>query len=92
VQHLRAWIDLPVLRYGRVFKEKPGKKRADDLLKLRRHQIKRRTAIYNVHITVRGRLYTTGLFDGDPGCRFCGMETESVQHIICCWKDLARQP
>jgi hypothetical protein len=32
-----------------------------------------------------------GLFDGDPTCRFCRMETETVQHIICCWEALTRQ-
>jgi hypothetical protein len=32
-----------------------------------------------------------GLFNGDPSCRFCGMETETVQHITCCRKALARQ-
>jgi hypothetical protein len=32
-----------------------------------------------------------GLFDGDPACRFCRMETETVQHIICCSEALARQ-
>ena len=25
-----------------------------------------------------------GLFDGDPACRFCRMETETVYRIICC--------
>jgi len=39
----------------------------------------------------RGHLYTMGLFDGYPICRFCGMETETVQHIICCCEALARQ-
>jgi hypothetical protein len=32
-----------------------------------------------------------GLFDGDPTCRFCGKETETVQHITCCCEALARQ-
>jgi len=32
-----------------------------------------------------------GLFDGDPVCRFCGMEAETVQHIICCCEELAQQ-
>ena len=36
-------------------------------------------------------MFTMGLFDGDPICRFCGMETETVQHIICCCEALARQ-
>ena len=32
-----------------------------------------------------------GLFSGDPTCRFCRMETETVQHITCCCEALARQ-
>jgi hypothetical protein len=32
-----------------------------------------------------------GLFDGDPTCRFCRLETETMQHIICCCKALAHQ-
>ena len=49
------------------------------------------TAIYTGHAPVRGHMYTTGPFDGDPICRFCGMETEKEQHIVCCCKTLARQ-
>jgi len=48
-------------------------------------------AIYTGHAPVRGHLYTVGLFDGNPICRFCGMETETVQHIICCCEALACQ-
>ena len=43
------------------------------------------------HAAVRGHLCTVGLFDGDLTCRFCRKETETVQHIICCWEALARQ-
>jgi len=43
------------------------------------------------HAPVRGHLYTVGQFDGDPVCRFCGMKTETVQHIICCCEALAGQ-
>jgi hypothetical protein len=32
-----------------------------------------------------------GLFEGDPTCRFCRKEAETVQHIICCCEVLARQ-
>ena len=32
-----------------------------------------------------------GLFDGDPTCRFCRKEAETVQHIVCCCETLARQ-
>jgi hypothetical protein len=43
------------------------------------------------HAPVRKHLHIMGLFDGDPTCRFCGKETETVQHIICCCEALARQ-
>ena len=91
MQHLRAWIDLRGLRHGKLFIDRPCKKRADDLLKLGRHQLKMATAIYTGHAPVKGHLYTMGLFDGNPICRFCGMETETVQHIICRCEALARQ-
>ena len=39
-QHLRTWIDLPGLKHGKLFIDKPCKKRADDLLKLGGHQLK----------------------------------------------------
>jgi hypothetical protein len=43
------------------------------------------------HVPVRRHLYIMGLFNGDPTCRVCRMETETVQHIICCCKVLAHQ-
>jgi len=49
------------------------------------------TVIYTGHAPVRGHLFTMALFDGDPICRFCGMETVTVQHIIYCCEVLARQ-
>jgi len=91
VQHHRAWIDMPGLRHGKLFIGKPCKKTADDLLKLSRHQLRMVTAIYTRHAPVRGHLYIVGLFDVDPICRFWGMETETVQHIICCCEALAHQ-
>ena len=48
-------------------------------------------AILTGHAPVRGHLYTVGPFDGDPTCRFCRKDTETVQHIICCCEALARQ-
>jgi hypothetical protein len=48
-------------------------------------------AILTGHAPVRRHLNIIGLFDGDPTCRFCRMETEIMQHIICCCEALARQ-
>jgi hypothetical protein len=90
-QHYRAWKDLPGQRHGKLFIGKPCKKRADDLLKLSRHLLRLTFAIFMGHAPVRGHLYTMGLFNGDPSCRFCRKETEIVQHITCCCETLARQ-
>jgi hypothetical protein len=90
-QHHSAWRDLPGLRHRRLFIGRPCKKRADDLLKLSRHQLKMVVAILTGHAAVRGHLYIMGLFEGDPTCRLCRKETETVQHIICCCKALAHQ-
>jgi hypothetical protein len=89
-QHYIAWKDLPGHRHGRLFIGRPCKRRAEDLLKLSRHQLKMAVAILTGHAPVRRHLYIRGLFGGDPSCRFCRMETETVQHIICC-EVLARQ-
>ena len=48
-------------------------------------------AILMGHAPVQKHLRVTGLFNGDPTCRFCRMEAETVQHIICCCEVLARQ-
>jgi hypothetical protein len=86
-----AWRDLPGRRHGKLFIGRPCKKRADDLLRLRRPQLKTVVAILTGHAPVRRHLNIMGLFDRDPTCRFCRMETETVQHIICCCEALARQ-
>jgi hypothetical protein len=39
-------------------------------------------AIVTGHVPVRKHLRTMGLFEGDPNCRFCRKEVETVQHII----------
>ena len=88
---LNTWKDIPDCRHGKLFIGRPCKKVADDLLKLGRHQLKMVVAILTGHAPVKGRLRIMGLFNGDPSCRFCGMETETVQHITCCCKSLARQ-
>jgi hypothetical protein len=65
--------------------------RAEDLLKLGRHQLEMVVAILTGHAPVRGHLRTKDLLDGDPSCILCGMDAETVQHIICCCKELSRQ-
>jgi hypothetical protein len=48
-------------------------------------------AILTGHAAVRRHLNIMGLFEGDPTCRFCRKETETVQCIICCCEVLVCQ-
>ena len=82
---------MPGCKHCKLFKGRPYKKTADDLLKLNRQQLKLAVAILNGHAPVRCHLLTIGLFDGDPSCRFCGMGTETVQHLVCRFEALSRQ-
>jgi hypothetical protein len=86
-----AWRDLPGHKHGKLFIGRPCKRRADDLLKLNRHQLKMVVVILTAHAPVRRHLHIMGLFEGDPTCRLCRKETETVQHIVCCCKAVAGQ-
>jgi hypothetical protein len=78
-------------RHGKLFISGPCEKRSDKLLRLSRRQLKMVVGILTGHVPVRKHLHTMDLFDGDPTCRFCEKETETVQYIICCCEALARQ-
>jgi hypothetical protein len=90
-QHYCAWKYLPSHRHGKLLISGPCKKRADDLLKLNRHQLKMIVVILTGHAPVRLHLHTISLFEGDTSSRYCRKEAETVQHIICrcealaCW-------
>jgi hypothetical protein len=91
LEHFNTWTHLPGCKHNKLFIGRPCKKRAADLLKLDRHQLKLSVAILTGHAPVRGHLRTIGLFERDPSCRFCGMETETVQHLVCRREALSRQ-
>jgi hypothetical protein len=90
-QHLKTWKNMPGCRHSKLFISRMCKKRADDLLKLNRHQIKSAVAFLTGHAPVRWHLRIIGLFNEDPSCRFCRMETEMAQQIICSSEALSRQ-
>jgi hypothetical protein len=66
-QHFSIWKVIPGCRHGtcKLFRGRPCKKRADDLLKLGRHQLKMAVAILTGQAPVRGHLRIMGLFNAD---------------------------
>jgi hypothetical protein len=91
IQHSTAWKNLLGHGHGKLFISRPCKKKAEDLLKLCRYQLRTVVAFLMGHAPVMRHLNIMGLFDGNPDCRFCKMETETVYHIICCCEALAHQ-
>jgi hypothetical protein len=89
LQHYNTWTQMPGCKHGKLFLRRPCEKRADYLLKLDRHQLKLTATMHTGHATVRGHLRTIGLFD--PFCRLCRLETETVQHLVCCCEALSHQ-
>jgi hypothetical protein len=87
-QHHRHWRDVPGYKHGKLFISGPCKKRAEDLLKLSRHHLRMVVAILTGHTLMRTHY---GLFEGDPVCRLCGHQAETVQHIMCCCEAMARR-
>jgi hypothetical protein len=79
--HRFAWKNLPGNRHGKLFISRPCKKRAEDLLKLSKNQMKMVVTFLMGHTPVKKQLNIMGLFDGDPDCRFCKLETETVGPI-----------
>jgi len=63
--HFSTWKDTPDCRNGKLFIGKSCNKRADDLLKLGRHQLKMVVAILTGHAPIKRCLPTVGLFNGD---------------------------
>jgi hypothetical protein len=82
-QHHHIWRDVPGHKHGKLFISGLCKKRAEDLLRLSRHQLRMIVAVLTGHAPARTHLRTLGLFEGDPVYRFCKQEAETVQHIIC---------
>jgi hypothetical protein len=51
-QHLKTWKDTPGCRHSKLFISRLCKKRADDLLRLNRHQLKSAVAFLTGHAVV----------------------------------------
>jgi hypothetical protein len=76
IQHYTTWKNLPGYRHGKLFIT---------------HHLRKVVAFLTGHAPVKKHLNIMGLFDGDPNCRFCNLETETAYHIISCCKALAHQ-
>jgi hypothetical protein len=75
-------------RHGKCFIGRSCKRKAEDLLKLSRLQLKMAVAVLTGYAAVRSHLCIMGLFDGDLTCRFCRMRLKQCSILLAaarCW-------
>jgi hypothetical protein len=83
-QHLCTWRDLTGHRHGKLFISGPCGKRANNLLRLSRRQLKMVVAILTGHAPVRKHLRTMGCV---VCCGMCGVLWVvwcAVGCVVCC--------
>ena len=81
----RLWRNVPGNRHGKLFIDKLCKKRADDLLKLGRHQLRMIVAILTGHAPMRKACLTETQPADSAGWK------SKQRNIICRCEALARQ-
>lgn len=91
LEHIRHWDQTPGNRHGKLFISKPSNKKAEELLKLSRIQLRTVTWLLTGHAPVRRHLHTMSLYHGNLDCRLCGLETETAQHLLCDCEALTRR-
>ncbi|CAG9819561.1 unnamed protein product [Phaedon cochleariae] len=90
-KHKSYWENIPRNRHGKQYIKEPSHKRTVDLLNLNRAQIKTVTGLMTGHAPVKEHLARMGLYNGDPSCRLCDKEPETVAHILCRCEALDRR-
>jgi len=90
-EHLKNWTSRKhKLFWGRVHGlitskshiPEPCTKRTKELLSLSRSKLRVVTGLLTGHAAVKDRLITMNLYNGDPSCRLCNGEPETVTHIL----------
>lgn len=89
VQKSSYWRRIPGLRQAKRFIS-PSSARVKECLELRKPELRLLTGFLTGHVPLRYHLKNMGLSTTD-GCRFCDMEAESAEHVLCHCPAIFRQ-
>lgn len=82
-QHIKIWKNAPGIKYGKLYIDKPRKKRAEKAAKTKKTSTEIAiVATFLGNALVRKRLTTIWLYKDDQNSKFCRQDTETVGHII----------
>ena len=84
------WDNRPGLVHSKAFIGRSNKNRSKKILELKRSEVRLITGFYTGHFPVRHYLRNINIAT-DDACRFCGLEAETVEHLLCDCEVLARR-
>jgi hypothetical protein len=90
MNHKKYWESLTRLRQAKGLIWGPSAKRAKELLKLDRNQLRWVVGLLTGHCHVKGRLFKLGLSDS-PTCERCQEKDETATHVLCKCEALAHR-
>jgi hypothetical protein len=80
--HKKYWRSLTGFRQAKRFIQGPSAKRAKELLKLERNQLRWVVGLLTGHYHLNGYFFKPGL-SNNPNCGRCQKENETATHILC---------
>ncbi|PNF16899.1 hypothetical protein B7P43_G04715 [Cryptotermes secundus] len=80
-KHKKYWESLTGLRQAKGLIRGPSDKRAKELLKLNRNQLRWVAGLLRGHCHLKGHLFKLGLSDSST-CERCQIENETVTHVL----------
>jgi hypothetical protein len=88
MNHKKYWESFTGLRQAKGVIQGPYAKRAKELLKLNRNQLKWVVGLLTGHCHLKGHLFKLGLSDY-PTCERCQEKDETATHVLCKCEALA---
>jgi hypothetical protein len=82
VNNKKYWRSLTGLKQAKRFIQGPSAKRARELLKLKRNQLRWVVGLLTGHCDLNGHLFKLAL-SNCPTCDRCQKENETATHILC---------
>jgi hypothetical protein len=82
MNHKRYWESLTGFRQAKGLIRGPSAKRAKELLKLNRNQLRWVVRLFTGHCHRKGHLFNLGLSDS-PSCERCQEKDEMATHVLC---------
>lgn len=80
-EFVRHWEEVPDLRFSKIMMPEPDKKRAGELIKMRRRKLRVAMGVLTGFCCFNWFLKMINKSSTDR-CRFCGVEEEKMEHIL----------